>query len=79
MSSQPGKPNPAIEAAVERIRELNDRIVRTAKQGDEESLKTYERSRLSPEDLNKIDAYEARTRNRKTIRDRISALRRAQS
>src|SRR5882724_748105 len=43
MSSQPGKPNPAIESAVERIRELNDRIVRAAKQGGEESLKTYER------------------------------------
>jgi len=199
MSSQPGKPNPAIESAVERIRELNDRIVRAAKQGGEESLKTYERMLenladaqeaagdrgaewirefaraqasftrqladafpallqrlgargkelgaraaeqarrvpgvsgaegaargatataggaaatargatataagaaageedlpipsydsltvqvinqrlrgLSPEDLSKIDAYEARTKNRKTVRDRISALRRAQ-
>lgn len=184
MSSQPGKPNPAIESAVERIRELNDRIVRAAKQGGEESLKNYERmlenladaqeaagdrgaewirefaraqasftrqladafpallqrlgargkdlgaraagqarrvpgvseaegtargatatargatareedlpipgydsltvqeinqrlSGLSPEDLSKIDAYEARTKNRKTVRDRISALRRA--
>ena len=192
MSSQPGKPNPAIESAVDRIRELNDRIVRAAKQGGEESLKTYERMLenladaqeaagdrgaewirefaraqasftrqladafpallqrlgargkdlgaraagqprrvpgvsgaedaasgatatasgatatasgaaageedlpipgydsltvqminqrlrgLSPEDLSKIDAYEARTKNRKTVRDRISALRRAQ-
>jgi hypothetical protein len=192
MSSQPGKPNPAIESAVERIRELNDRIVRAAKQGGEESLKTYERMLenladaqeaagdrgaewirefaraqasftrqladafpallqrlgargkdlgaraagqprrvpgvsgaedaasgatatasgatatasgaaageedlpipgydsltvqvinqrlrgLSPGDLSKIDAYEARTKNRKTVRDRISALRRAQ-
>jgi len=179
MSSQPGKPNPAIESAVERIRELNDRIVRAAKQGGEESLKTYERmlenlaeaqeaagdrsaewirefaraqasftrqladafpallqrlgargkdlgaraagqarrvpgvseaegaaggaaasdtdlpipdydtrtvqeinqrlSSLSPEDLSKIDAYEARTKNRKTVRNRISALRRSQA
>jgi polyhydroxyalkanoate synthesis regulator phasin len=43
MSSQSGKPSARVESAVERIRELNDRIVKSAKQGGEESIRTYER------------------------------------
>lgn len=35
--------NPSIDATVARIRELNDRIVASAKKGGEESIKTYER------------------------------------
>ncbi|WP_028934796.1 hypothetical protein [Pseudonocardia spinosispora] len=38
-----GKPNARIESAVDRIRDLNDRIVNAAKEGGEESVKTYER------------------------------------
>jgi polyhydroxyalkanoate synthesis regulator phasin len=43
MSSQPGKSNTRVESAIERIRELNDRIVKSAKLGGEESIRTYER------------------------------------
>ena len=43
MSSQSGKSSTRVESAVERIRELNDRIVKSAKQGGEESIRAYER------------------------------------
>jgi polyhydroxyalkanoate synthesis regulator phasin len=43
MSSQSGRSSARVESAVERIRELNDRIVKSAKQGGEESIRTYER------------------------------------
>jgi hypothetical protein len=42
MSRTAGK-NARIESAVDRIRELNDRIVDAAREGGEESVKTYER------------------------------------
>jgi hypothetical protein len=35
--------NPAVESAVQRFRTLNERIVEAAKDGGEESIKTYER------------------------------------
>jgi hypothetical protein len=43
MSSESGKSSTRVESAVERIRELNDRIVKSAKQGGEESIRAYER------------------------------------
>lgn len=132
-----------IESAVERIRELNERIVTAAKQGGEESVRTLERvlenlaegletagdrspqwiqelantqasyirkmaeafpallervgvrgeglpiagydelsvdeinaqlPNLSHQELSRVDAHEARTKDRKTIRDRIKTL-----
>ncbi|HEY4005586.1 MAG TPA: hypothetical protein VGM60_10445 [Pseudonocardia sp.] len=42
MADETGK-NSAIESAVGRIRELNERIVNVAKEGGEESVRTYER------------------------------------
>jgi hypothetical protein len=39
-----GKPNPEAESAVDRIRRLNERILDAAKDGGEESLKTYEQA-----------------------------------
>ncbi|HEY4004624.1 MAG TPA: hypothetical protein VGM60_05490 [Pseudonocardia sp.] len=42
MSTQPGKSS-AIENTVERIRELNDRIVTSAKSSGNEAIETYER------------------------------------
>jgi uncharacterized membrane protein YqiK len=43
MSSQSERANATVEAAVTRISELNARIVNAARQGGEESVKTYER------------------------------------
>jgi hypothetical protein len=43
MSSQSERTNAALDAAVTRIKELNDRIVTAARQGGEESVKAYER------------------------------------
>ena len=43
MANSAGKSNKGIESAVDRIRELNDRIVRVAREGGDESVRTYER------------------------------------
>lgn len=43
MANRAGKPNAGVESAVDRIRELNDRIVSAAREGGEESVRAYER------------------------------------
>jgi uncharacterized membrane protein YqiK len=42
MSSQPGSASSAIETAIGRIRDLNERIVSSAQQGSQESITIYE-------------------------------------
>jgi len=83
------------DATIGRIRDLNDRILETARKGGEargavareqdlpiaryESLKAAEivkrLPKLSEVDLGKVDAYERKHGNRKTVLKKIESLR----
>ena len=69
----------AVEVVARRVRSLNDEILEAARRGGEASPAAARSSSgcrgWSEPDLSKVDSYERKHQNRKTIHDKIASLR----
>ena len=66
----------AVEVVARRVRSLNDEILEAARRGLPRGGAIVKRlSRLSEPDLSRVDSYERKHQNRKTIHDKIASLR----